>query len=216
MHSALSLFIALGLASSVAADASGTGRLGKTTLDKRQVITTVCAAAPADTPPELLCAASCGPGNIDCTANYCLNPSAGETCCSDCHYCPAGQHCVVHTDGSPGCCPDEGDCPDFLSTVSTVPGGFSTATSALSSTSSIVSASTSSSLISAPIVSTSSASTSSSFVSAYPTAYGSGTNYTSSTTPSIAVQTTNAGNRLSAAEDLVFALGGVAMLLRWL
>nr|OQO27023.1 hypothetical protein B0A51_07098 [Rachicladosporium sp. CCFEE 5018] len=131
-------------------------------------------------------------------------------------YCPAGQHCVVYTDGSPGCCPDEGDCPDFLSTVSTVPGGFSTSTSALSSTSSIVSASTTSSFINAPIVSTSSASTSSSFVSAYPTTYGNGTNYTSSTTPSIAVQTTNAGNRLGAAEDLIFALGGVAMLLRWL
>ncbi|KAK6439014.1 hypothetical protein LTR95_004779 [Oleoguttula sp. CCFEE 5521] len=216
MHCTPSLVLALGLVNSVFANAAGKGRLGKTSVDKRQVITTVCAAAPADTPPELLCAASCGPGNIDCTANYCFNPSAGETCCSDGHYCPAGEHCVVYTDGSPGCCPDMGECPDFLSTVATVPGGYSTSTSTSTSTSSVVSAAITSTTSSVYIASTSSTSASSSVISAYPTSYGNGTNHTSSTTPSIAVQTTNAGYRLGAAEELVFALGGAAMVLRWL
>ncbi|KAH8671478.1 hypothetical protein BX600DRAFT_510148 [Xylariales sp. PMI_506] len=51
-------------------------------------------------PPPYTCERSCGPGNIECVSwPTCYNPSAGETCCSNGDYCPAGYYC---TDA--GCC----------------------------------------------------------------------------------------------------------------
>jgi hypothetical protein len=61
---------------------------------ERQVDVCVPVPAPAT------CERSCGPGNIVCISfPTCYNPSAGEVCCSDGNYCPAGYYC---TDA--GCC----------------------------------------------------------------------------------------------------------------
>ncbi|KAK0127402.1 hypothetical protein ONS96_006946 [Cadophora gregata f. sp. sojae] len=63
---------------------------------ERQVNTCVPVTAPAT------CERSCGPGNIECISfPTCYNPSAGESCCSNGKYCPAGYYC---TDA--GCCPN--------------------------------------------------------------------------------------------------------------
>jgi len=47
------------------------------------------------------CVECYGAGMVSCDGNACYDPSAGESCCEDGNYCPAGQTC---TNIEGGCC----------------------------------------------------------------------------------------------------------------
>ncbi|KAL2127478.1 hypothetical protein VTI74DRAFT_10680 [Chaetomium olivicolor] len=94
--------------------------------------TQVCVPVPV----PATCEKSCGPGNIPCISfPTCYNPSAGESCCSDGTYCPAGYYCT-----NAGCCPNGiplADCDATVSLSVIPPPAATSDTGTLSATSTV-------------------------------------------------------------------------------
>jgi len=80
------------------------------------------------------CAGTCvecfGAGNVVCVGLTCYDPSAGESCCDDGTYCPAGQTC---TNIQGGCCNNGQSLQDCAASLG-VPLPSSTAATAASTT----------------------------------------------------------------------------------